>query len=558
MTSHSAQRIFNSRERATVIDQTRQIDLSYRMVQQALFGSVSGDRTESGVIKGLKVTIDAGARTATVGTGLALISDPETVYPDSAMLWIEVTSPITVNIAAGTAFDRWDVIEIEPSSTVTIPAAVVDRWDPTIPPNGSFAPDNVDKELQSVPIVTIKVGSDNTPNPPNFPTGTASKLPLAYLFVDGSGDVSGGTAGIARCRPMLMPIGAMDPTETRSPGNINGLAWVQGGGIDVRDPGAAVSDTALQFQSCIGRFTNGRQTFSLGLGAQMLVNALDSWETQAKPSADAVGYAYAFPIPFPTALNPLADREFIVGSSVVTRFPSITQSDQVNCGIVLSETVIPDSESADASPQGSTGTPLETNTIDINDWPFRTGTTRATVFTEKLVFLGAFDFNETLDEAMQQDYMGAGRVAMTGRVCAVDILAMGAGGGAAIEDVDLHNPDNSLAEGYQGIVPETAHELDVLVRYAATAAAGVQTNNIDIIDDNVREMIEGGEIFSTKSFRMYQDTSITVNVDGMPVKLFTRTTSGGSNISVSYARATGVTLFALITVGYLDKILAMR
>lgn len=539
MSSDAAQRILNLNERATSADPTRLQDLAHRMVQESLWAAVNQDRGESGVIYGLQVTVDAGARQVTVGLGLALINDTGKSHPDSKQRWIEVTAPVTANIPAASGFDRWDVIEIAPSTSVTINTSV-DVFDETIPPDGAFAPSVLDKERQSVPTVTVRQGADNSPNPPNFPAGASGQIPLAYLFVNSAGTVTGGVDGIVQCRPMLIPAGALDASETHAPPFDDGMAWAQGGGIVISS--GAPGDVLLY--QCRGRFQDTRIGFSLGTNAKIDVTNSNSWSNGAKAASDKPVYAWTFPIPYPAGYSSLAGREFIPGSSVRTHFFCVDDAaaGQRNCGVIVSDLRVPATDTQAASPQGG-----GTGTLTINDWPFRSGSTKATVDTDRCVYLGAFDWDFSDDAAEAQVYLGGGRVALQGRSGFNDVLNMGA-------EAIWHSFDpRSSSTADQGNIPLTAHVLHALIAYGGDSGSSDDENQIKFRDS---ETIAALNVI--KGMSWVTTSSQGVSVPGEPID-FVVNTASGATIEARYERAQAdVAEFVVRVVGYTDKILSMR
>ena len=115
----------------------------------------------------------------------------------------------SVTVPNGTGYARWDVVEIAPGTEIVL-SDVRDIWDPGIPPDGAFAPETVDKDIRSKAVVSIRAGSDNSPNPPNFPYGLPGRIPICYVYVGSDGSISDERDGIVMCRPLLRPPGATD------------------------------------------------------------------------------------------------------------------------------------------------------------------------------------------------------------------------------------------------------------------------------------------------------------------------------------------------------------
>lgn len=549
MPSDAARRIINNRERATSTDMTRITDLAYRMTQEALMGAIDQDRTESGVLRGLTCTVDAGQREVTVSVGLALIRDDTFTHPDSEWRWLEATAPITVSLPASTGEQHWDVVEIAPGFVVTI-NTVVDVWDPTIPPNGAFAPENRDKEVQSTPTVTVRAGASNGSDfEPNFPTGVADVLPLCYVYEDAAGVVTGGTDGLVQCRPLLWPVGSMGSTDSylQTDDAIEGRGWVQGGGINVTATGATIN-----YAHTMGRFSNHRQSFTIGKAGALDIQAnpkLGLWEGASIPGSDGPVYLYAFPVPYPSGYDALAAREFVVGSAVVSRFGCMSQTDdeQFNCGLVLST-----QEPVTDTPITAQGFPNGNGTV--GDLAFGTGTTRAIMSRASYIYIGAFDFDSSVDEAQEQSYKGGGLVALEGRVCGNNILALGVA--STFHAFDIRVPDGTGGAALQAHIPESSAVHHCIIGYGATApgVGNTDDNEINIRDAEVDKLFATTGL--TKTLRHFTEGSAsTFSIAGTPMRIVQSTT--GANTSGQYI-SSNTTVFRCDVVAYEDAILVTR
>lgn len=460
MANFAAKRIFNTRERLTSTDLNRSRDLAIRMTSQALASLAIPDVDVSGVITGLLCSVNSVNRTVTVGRGIALVVDDSVTFPDSRYKWIEVQDPITVNIPIGTGFERWDVIEIEPSSLTTI-SNIVDVWDPTIPPSGSFTPQTVSKETISSPTITVRSGTDNSPSPPFFPTGNAGRIPLAYLRVASGGAVSSGTDGLVRCRPLIRPRGALDQLNAEAkPRDTNSSTWVQGGGVRV----TTTDSTSISPLPCQGQFASAAVGFAVPVGAAGNMTTDNLWDGGAtgKPGTDAAAYVYAVPPPYiETGYPTLAGREFLPGSDVYTDFATYWHNNlgQENCLIVLSQTP-PQDVYVNGGPFG---------TAEIHDVPFTQGSgTPATSDRAQWAYLGAFDQDGSV--AKQQDYKGGGLVIMQQRQPVTDVAAAAVGNGTY--DVRVPHTAASPPADSEGRMPATAREVFGVYQMTLNGIAG--------------------------------------------------------------------------------------
>ena len=555
MSTDAAYRIFPFRARASSGDVQRGFDLGARLTQEAANALGAQDRAESGVIRGLDVTIDAGARTATVAVGVGIMYDASEAYPDSPYRWVEVHSPITVPIAAGSGFARWDVIEIEPNSAVTI-NQTTDVWDSSVPPNGAFVPEARDRERQSVPIVTPRSGADNSPNPPNFPSGASGRLPLAYVYVDAAGVVSGGKDGIVECRPLLWPMGLGDPSESYGPfANDTGQPYAEGGGIHVSASDPATSNSTIDIVLCRGRFANQRQWFTTGYTSTIDLSDAFSWQGGVVEGIDRACYVWAFDAPYPAGYDAMAGREFVVGSAVNVHFTCVPSgnTDQRNCGLIVSGLRDPNSAFEFGTPAGSGGG----TTMTLADWPFRNGTTQHALVPRECVYVGAFDWDAANVGAMRQQYKGGGRVNLTGRYCSTNILAQGAGGVDHL--INIREPDNGFGAWAQGHLPTTAYHMACLVEYSA-GAPGSWSDNIVTLRDQANEDLFLSSVQQKQLSWPQSSAAGTFTIQGHPIDLDISDDSlASNNVVARYERSDGnVFTCNLHVTGYIDKILAMR
>lgn len=396
MTSDISRVPHNTRERLTSTDLNDNVRHHHFALQTALSAALGPDRLQSGVVTGFRVSVDATSRTVTVTSGLGLIEDQTKSFPDSTHRWIQSDVAITASIAASTGFARWDVVEIA-AGTANSTSVLRDVWDPNVPPNGAFGPSSVTKAVISTPTVSLRAGADNSPNPPNFPGGTTGKLPLAYVYVDDSGNVTGGDAGVVMCRPILRAPGALDvaltPYLPSLDLSIESHAWVQGGGLSVISDSA----TSVHTQRMHGRFPLHALGFSIG----HLMTVTDDplvWSGGARPTTDQAVYAYVVPPPFPVGYDAvLAPREFHVGTSVATHFKSASIETE-NC-IVVFDVIAPSTSSGAQGGATANG--------QIADWPFRSGTTMATSQRQKWVYIGSADYDASQPAFMKQSVSGS-------------------------------------------------------------------------------------------------------------------------------------------------------
>lgn len=553
--TEAAHRVVHYRQRIRSDDFNRQVQLAGRHVNEGLFAIVASDRAESGVLRGMNVTVDAGDREATVDIGIGLQYSDFELYPESQYRWVEVREPTTVGIPAATGYARWDVVEIGFGDEVTS-TATVDIWDPSVPPEGAFVPGSRDVERQAAPEIRVRAGPENPGNPPNFPDGdtdTEGWMPLAYIYVDASGVVQDGIAGIVQCRPLLQPIGAMSPSEIHAGGisasEGDGLVWVQGGGIATITGEAIGPD--VRIYPCKGRFRDGRVCFSTGLGSIADPTDEDVWDEGDMPGSPQAAYAYAFRAPYPSGYAAMADREFIVGSGVRQHFACVHNDNdrQFNCGVVLSP-IAPESSDWESSCQGMPNAPIE-----ITDWPFRDGTTMAALDQQDCVYLGGFSWGGGLDRPHDQGYNGGGSVSLQEIHVGHDILDMGSEG--VTHQFDIRNYNGPLAGIHQGHIPDCATRFRCVLSYDADSPTGAEDNYVRFKDDEMFQF--GGSVIDTKGIEILQESGDqAINMHGFPIELVVERL-GATSVSVEYSRDEDeVNEILLVVVGYIDKILASR
>lgn len=556
MASHAAKRIFNTLERATTLDQTRQIDLAYRMNQKALYAAVAQDRQESGVLYGFEVAVDSGANEIQVTEGLALLFNIGLSYPDDLYQWIESNATLTLSIPAATGYDRWDVVELAPGKVTTI-TTVVDSWQASLPPSGGFVPVTRDKEEQSAPVITMRVGADNAPNPRTFLPGISDVIPLAYVQVGSGGFVPNGFDAVVKCRPLLWPVGSMDTGDhylPSTPGILrDGVSWVQGGGIEVQ--GAAypvVSAGSVEVVAAIGRFENARQSFSTGVGTSLPIS-IETWSGGTAPVVDGPAYVYAFQIPYPTGYDAMADREFVPGSLVRGQFSSADNTGQFNCGLIVTPiSPVPGVVGKLRTAQGGASADLEPN-----DWPFRTGTTRPTVVGQEAIYMGAFDYNSTLTAAMKQDYLGGGNVNLTGRYVANDFTG---GADSTPLGFDIREFSSSGDDTTKGFAPLSATRFFCLVRFATSTTGTPAFNRLEFRDEAVASLQTPlASLADAKEMLWAHPTGIGTFSTAEMITLDVRSTFVGQNCTAAYFRPLAQTnTFVLYVIGYVDSHLASR
>jgi hypothetical protein len=477
--SDASKTLYSTRQRLTSTTLNRTGQFHNRQVQELMGALASADTALSGVLSGLTITIDASTRQFTVRPGVAALYDAAEVYPDSAYRWTALETSHIGEIAAGTGYDRWDVVEIQPATSPAT-SQIVDIFDPTIPPNGAFVPTSITQEEAASATIRIRVGADNTPNPPNFLAGEVGWIPLAYISVDASGSVFGSDNGIVQCRPILRPTGTAarhKVADGDTPHSTISDEVISGGGCD-----AGLFD--IDVFPCSGLFRYGTVPF-MARASFPISNAL-IWEDEFIPSADGAAYAYAAPPPYHAGYGPLASREFVIGGGVIGLFASVGDFATQNCIVVLS--------TREPALNTAVGPPAFLGSSSLYDWPFRTGTTPAQSLRIDWVYLGAFDWAINYDGApgvtgpMNQLYKGGGRVIAQQRAPTTVLSDVGAG------TYNLQVPNGTVIVSGGGNFPNTATYIE---GYMYVNFSGVPLSSDFQV--NIDDSQQGGRVFVGKA-----------------------------------------------------------
>lgn len=522
MSSDLAHRLYNTRERATSTDQNRSIQLSDRNTALAVWYAAQNDETLSGVLTGLRVTISGD--TVTVGPGLGLFNDGVAAYPDSPYRWMEVPEGTSLSLGIGDdkVSGEWMVIEIEPGFDTTI-TTDVDVFDPT---TGAFASTSLPKEVQSLPVLSVR--SSGTAN--QFPGGLTGKMPLAYIYDDGG---ALNNSNVVWCRPLLRSKAPMDSGDifADNPSSHLNQQLIQGGGIYVTADGTTVNAHALT-----GRFYNSRDTFSISRGVAFDLSDANAWDGGTVATGEESVYLYALPAPYPSGYDSLATREFIVGSDVIAQFSTmnagVISQAQTGC-IVVASTTAPDSlETGVQGPTFSTKT--------ITDVPFRNGGGSVSVTTPVEVYMGAVDW--ATSEAKEQVFVpGTCRVIPQSRTVENRILALGAA--ATFHPFNVREGDGNDPLG-DGIMPAHAFEFEAVVSVGAVIAGAYEIN---LRDDESSEILLMTGTFNKDIW--FTEATPSVNLPLHVVQI-------GASVEMRFA--TNVTSCTIYTLSYIDSILATR
>lgn len=334
MASHIRRLIWNTRERLLSTDLNDAQALQHRAMTEALAASQHGDQQQLGVLRGLTVSIPGGSLSVNVAAGLALrLATAGTPY-DSPLQWIELATSTAVDLASfvDPANPRWVCIEITGAEA----GIVQSLRDIFLPSNGTFAAVTVDKVRGSAPTLHVTAGTAAAT--PQFPAGTAGRIPLAYVYLPAAAGTL--TAGdIVHCRPILKGGGHLDTFR-------GGVRDVQGGGVEVTAAG-----TTVVLEECTGTFPLHHVPFGIAGGTTLAIPTA-GWDGAATPGASAPAYLYAVPAPFPAGFDStLAPREFRPEASAATRFPALVSAGFSGC-IVIASTQAPNTATVSGAPSG--------------------------------------------------------------------------------------------------------------------------------------------------------------------------------------------------------------
>jgi hypothetical protein len=334
MASHIRRLIWNTRERLLSTDLNDAQALQHRAMTEALAASQHGDQQQLGVLRGLTVSIPGGSLSVNVAAGIALrLATAATPY-DSPLQWIELATSTAVDLASfvDPANPRWVCIEIAGADTPIVQSL----RDIFLPANCTFTQATVDKVRGSAPTLHVTAGTAAAT--PQFPAGTAGRIPLAYVYLPAAAGTL--TAGdIVHCRPILKGGGHFDTFR-------GGVRDVQGGGVEVTAAG-----TSVVLEECTGTFPLHHVPFGIAGGTTLAIPTA-GWDGAATPGASAPTYLYAVPAPFPAGFDStLAPREFRPEASAATRFPALVSAGFSGC-IVIASAQAPNTATVSGAPSG--------------------------------------------------------------------------------------------------------------------------------------------------------------------------------------------------------------
>lgn len=319
---------FQLRQRLTSTGLNTQDALTARAIYEVMRRQVSADRgAVTGVVDGLLVTVQPGTLNIQIGGGLATVYDAGAGLPDSKQRWIEVfdDSPITKTLDPGDLLARWDLVEIEPG-TASGPGEILDFYDGN---TGQFIPAVAAPNKVCAPVVTITKGTPSAS--PQFPGGTAGRIPLGYIYVP-AGAIALVATDVLYCRPLIRPRTHELPLQPL--GDLPTLE-IRGGGY----ASDAFSLTGSLAREMSGYFKNSTHKFYIPQNAALQLS-VKNYDGGGLPGASQCVYFYAVP---PSAVYPtgysaeMVERElYIHNNNRIT--PGGYAFNQRNCFVIASGT----------------------------------------------------------------------------------------------------------------------------------------------------------------------------------------------------------------------------
>ena len=337
MSSFIRRIIWNTRERLTSTDLQDVQTLQHRALLEATVLLASGGGTRRhGVVSGLQVTVLGGGMDVSVSAGLATIAAIAPTADDSASQWVELESAQTVTVGAADPVNpRWDVIEIEAADAVEL-SSLRDIFNPAL---GTFTPATVEKRRRSTPTLYVTAGTPAAV--PTFPSGSAGRLPLGYVYVPAVA-VALDLNSEVLCRPMLSRLDSLRNDTA---------VQVRGGGVSADGTTATVELHGAQ-----GTFDDGTP-WEIDDGTVLTPNTVGATAAYPNAAADTLYHAYAVKARYPAGYDAdLATREFLPGAAARTALGGGVADGVRGCFVIVQETgvtTIPDADTAPGHPASS-------------------------------------------------------------------------------------------------------------------------------------------------------------------------------------------------------------
>ena len=283
---------------------------------------------QTGVIRGLTVSVVGGTMRISVAPGIGQFYDAAVSEPDSKTKWMELAAAVEATItAADPARPRWEVVEIQPA-VVNGVAEIIDFYNPN---DNTFSPAVVSVQKLSVAAIQVRAGTPGAN--PKLLAGVAGWVPLAYVYV-GAAVIALNADRVMHCRPLLTPRRGVyrneDPTSVFSPytegGSISGGGWeIEADGFD-----------GLLAAAMNGTFPNGGLPFSIP-GNSNIGLVAGNYEGGGLPAGDTLVHAYVAPPPYPSGYDAsLGPREIYLKDVTTPNCLGTMPAGSRNCIVLTS------------------------------------------------------------------------------------------------------------------------------------------------------------------------------------------------------------------------------
>ena len=336
--------------------QTAYLARNTSAAMRAFTGFDAESALQSGVIRGLTVSVVAGTMRVSVAPGIGQFYDATVSEPDSKAKWMELAAAVEATVtAADAANPRWDVVEVQPA-VVNGAAEIIDFYNPN---DNTFSPAVVSVQKLSVAAIQVRAGTPGAN--PKLPAGVASWIPLGYVYV-GATVVELNVDRVMHCRPLLTPRRGVyrneDPASLFSPYTEGGS--ISGGGWSIATDGYAGACAAAMN----GTFPNGGLPFSIP-GNSNIGLITGNYEGGGLPAGNTLVHAYVAPPPYPAGYDAtLAPRELYLKDVTTPDCQGTMPAGSRNC-IVLTSSSGPQL----TGPLGLRGNPnSNTGTFTDNLW----------------------------------------------------------------------------------------------------------------------------------------------------------------------------------------------
>ena len=251
-------------------------------------------------------------------------------------------------------------------------------------------------------------------------------------------------------------------------------------------------------------------------------------------------YLYALQAPYPSGYDPLAEREFVVGTNVIAQFATLNTSTtlqlQTGCIVVASSTA------PDLSEQGTQGPIFGTKTI--TDVPFRDGGASVLVTSTAEAYLGAIDWATT--EAKAQDFIvGESRIVPRSRWPTTLVADLN----AATVDTSISFQAGLTSGGVTGgLFPVHANAIRLILE---TESAVIGDFTVSIKDDEINSSN------SSANAKVIGHTNVVASGYNQKHAIDVFQAVAGNNQTVNFSSAS-LTECDFISISYIDSIIATR